>query len=381
MALNPVTGGGPGVSVTPRDPKREAQLRRSARWHRIDRRVSPYLYISPFYIMFAIVGLFPLVYTAFISTRQWNVAMGNQGMAVCGLTCPSIGNTPTWYANFLWVMHQPDFWKALRNTLAIFGISTIPQLIMAMIIAYVLSTKLRGATFWRMGVLLPYVLAPMALAIIFSQVFSDNLGLANTVLSWLGLPTVAWHANALASWIAISVIVNIRWTGYNALILLAAMLAIPGELIEAAEVDGANRVRQLFFVVIPQLRPTLVFVIITSTIGGLQIFDEPQMFSPSSNFGGSSGQYLTVTQFLWRTGFQSQNNAGLGRAAAMAWILFLLVVLLVILNFALTRRIGGDDGPGEARRKVAPAPAGATITSAPRGAAISPNAKRKGELR
>ncbi|MCL2316818.1 MAG: sugar ABC transporter permease [Actinomycetia bacterium] len=360
----------PAPSLIGSDPKREARLRRSARWHKIDRRVSPYLYISPFYLMFALVGLFPLVFMAYISTRQWNVAMGDQGVAVCGLTCPSIGNAPAWYANFLWVLHQPDFWTALRNTCAIFLISTIPQLILALAIAYVLSAKLRGATFWRMGVLLPYVLAPMALAIIFSQVFSDNLGLANTVLSALHLPTVAWHTKPLAAWIAIAVIVNIRWTGYNALILLAAMLAVPSELIEAAEVDGASPIRQLLFITIPQLRPTLVFVIITSTIGGLQIFDEPQMFSPSSNFGGSSQQYLTITQFLWRTGFMSQNNAGLGRAAAMGWLLFLLVIVLVILNFALTRRIAGPDVPREPgrsrRRPGATRPADAASTGGAR---------------
>jgi len=328
----------------------QRRLHRSARWHRIDRLVSPYAYISPFYILFAIVGLFPLIYTAYIATRKWNIMKGNQGVGVCGLTCPSIGSEPHWYANFLWVLHQPDFWMALRNTIAIFLISTIPQLILALLIAYVLSAKLRGATFWRMGVLLPYVLAPMALAIIFSQIFADQMGIANAILRVFGLPAVAWHSNTLASWIAISIIVNIRWTGYNALILLAAMQAVPRELIEAAEVDGASRARQLFNVTLPQLRPTLIFVIITSTIGGLQIFDEPQMFSQAGSYGGSSQQFLTVTQFLWRTGFQSQNDSNMSRAAAIAWLLFLVVIVLVIINFVATRRIASSDVPSHASR-------------------------------
>ena len=322
---------------------------RSAMWHKLDQRASPYLYISPFYILFAIVGLFPLIFTAYIATRQWNISKNNLGPAICGATCPSIGTSPHWYANFLWVLNQPDFWTALRNTIGIFLISTIPQLILALIIAYVLSANLRGRTFWRMGVLLPYVLAPMALAIIFTQVFADQMGLVNTILTWLHLPTVAWHSNMLGSWIAIAVIVNVRWTGYNSLIMLAAMQAIPQELIEAAEVDGASRIRQLLFVTVPQLRPTLIFVIITSTIGGLQIFDEPQMFSISSNYGGSSKQFLTVTQFLWKTGFVTQNDSNMGRAAAIAWLLFIIVIILVALNFLLTRRISSGDEPKATR--------------------------------
>jgi cellobiose transport system permease protein len=311
--------------------------------YKIDRAASPYLYISPFYILFAVVGLFPLVFTAYIATRMWSLQGGNLGVAVCGLTCPSIGNDAHWYANFLWVMNQSVFWVALRNTVMIFLISAIPQLVLAIIIAYVLNSNLRAKTFWRMGVLVPYVLAPMALAIIFTQVFSDQLGLFNTVLSWVHIPPIAWHASPLASWVAIAVIVDIRWTGYNALILLAAMQAIPAEVIEAAEVDGASRLRQLIFVTLPQLRPTLVFVIITATIGGLQIFDEPQMFSISSNYGGSSHQFLTVTQLLWRTGFFTQNDSSMGRAAAIAWVLFLIVIVLVVINFTLTRRIGGSE--------------------------------------
>jgi cellobiose transport system permease protein len=328
----------------------DRRLRRSAFWHKVDRTASPYVYISPFYILFAIIGLFPLFYTAYIATRQWNIMKGNLGVAVCGLTCPSIGNDPHWYANFLWVLHQPTFWLALRNTVMIFLISTIPQLILALIIAYVLNSKLRAATFWRMGVLLPYMLAPMALAIIFSQVFADNMGLANTIFRALRLPEVAWHSNALASWIAISVIVDIRWTGYNALILLAAMQAIPPETIEAAEVDGASRSRQLFNVMIPQLRPTLIFIVITSTIGGLQIFDEPQMFSQSTSYGGNSYQFLTVTQFLWKTGFQGQTDSNMSRAAAIAWLLFILVIILVLINFLVTRRISSSDVPKRATR-------------------------------
>ncbi|MDR0283942.1 MAG: sugar ABC transporter permease [Propionibacteriaceae bacterium] len=326
----------------------DARLQRRAKWSRLDIRLSPYLYISPFYIVFAIVGLFPLLYTAYIATRKWNSIAGDTGTAICGATCGD-ANATSWFGNFDWVLHQPDFWVALRNTFAIFLISTVPQIIAAILIAHVLDSNLRAKTFWRMGVLLPYVVAPMAAAIIFSQVFSDNMGIINSLFNAVGLPKVAWHANPLASWIAIASIVDFRWTGYNTLILLAAMQAIPHELNEAAEVDGAGRWRQLVSITIPQLRPTLIFVIITSTIGGLQIFDEPQMFSSAGSYGGSSQQFLTVTQFLWRTGFVSTNNSNMGRAAAVAWILFLIIVAMAVVNFLLTSRISSGDARASRR--------------------------------
>ena len=149
---------------------------------------------------------------------------------------------------------------------------------MALVIAALLDANLRAKTFWRMGVLVPYVVAPVAVALIFGQMFADQSGLINQLLRDLGIPAVHWHAAVLPSHIAIATMVNFRWTGYNTLVLLAAMQAIPRDLYEAALIDGANRVRQFFSVTIPMLRPAIIFVIITSTIGGLQIFDEPRMF-------------------------------------------------------------------------------------------------------
>ena len=116
--------------------------------------------------------------------------------------------------------------------------------------------------------------------------------------------------------------VNFRWTGYNALILLAAMQAVPREYYEAATVDGANAFRQFWSITLPSLRPTLIFVIITSTIGGLQIFDEPRMFDQTGK-GGAAQQWLTITLYLYNIGWGEFN---FGRAAALAWILFLIIL-------------------------------------------------------
>lgn len=330
--------------------------RRSGGWSQLAYKSTPYLYIAPFFILFACVGLFPMIYTAWIAMRNYNTMTGDAGWAVCGAVCGTSTTDQSWFGNFQWVLHQRDFWMALRNTFSIFLLSTIPQMILALFIAWVLNANLRAKTFWRMGVLLPYIVAPSAAGIIFSQIFSDRMGAINVLLQALGMQPIAWHANTLAAQVAIATIVNFRWTGYNSLILLAGMQAIPNDVMEAAVVDGAGKLRTFFSVTLPMLRPTLIFVIINSTIGGLQIFDEVQMFNNGTGAaGGPNNQYLTVSLYLYRLGFNqvSIGQPNLGRAAAVAWILFLVIVLVASLNFAITRLMASSDSnQGKAKRAV-----------------------------
>ena len=306
----------------------------SNRLSRLDLKVSPYLYISPFFIMFAIVGLFPIAFTAVISFQEWDLVR-NSGTFV-GLE------------QYIWILNDPKFWLALRNTFSIFILSSVPQLILALFIAAMLDRNIRAKTFWRMSVLLPFVMAPVAVALIFSNMFGDNHGLVNNILSDIGISPIPWHKDPFWSHIAIATMVNFRWTGYNALILLAAMQAVPREYYEAATVDGANAFRQLWSITLPSLRPTLIFVIITSTIGGLQIFDEPRMFDNVGE-GGAAQQWLTITLYLYNIGWGEFN---FGRAAALAWILFAIILAIGLINLFITRRLVRDEGGrGEIARR------------------------------
>jgi cellobiose transport system permease protein len=297
--------------------------RRLSHW---DLKLSPYLYISPFFILFLVIGLFPIAYTAVISFMDWDL----------------VRNTGTFigFDQYTYVLSQPKFWIALRNTFSIFLLSAVPQLILAIFIAALLDQNLRAKTFWRMGVLLPYIMAPVAVALIFSNMFGDRYGIINTALSHIGIPDIPWHSNAFASHIAIATMVNFRWTGYNTLILLAAMQAIPRDYYEAATVDGAGKVRQFFSITVPSLRPTLIFVIITATIGGLQIFDEPRMYDQYGT-GGANSQWLTITLYLYDIGWGQWN---FGRAAALAWILFLIILVIGVINLFVTRSLVRDEG-------------------------------------
>lgn len=312
--------------LPPADSKGVRRLAFPQRVSKWDVQVSPYLYISPFFILFALTGLFPLVYTAWVSLHNWNL-IGGQGKF-------------TGLENYAFVVAQPYFWNAVGNTFSIFLLSSVPQVVIALVIAAVLDANLRARTFWRMGVLVPFIVAPVAVGLIFNNLFADQFGLINGMLKAAGLDPVRWHSDSMASHLAIASMVNFRWTGYNALIFLAAMQAIPRDVFEAATIDGAGRLRQFFSVTVPMLRPTVIFVVITSTIGGLQIFDEPRVFD-QSGLGGADRQWQTLTMYIWELGWGQRN---FGRASAVAWLLFLIIVLIALLNFLITKRIASQGG-------------------------------------
>ncbi len=296
------------------------------RLHRLDAVVSPYLYVGSFFVVFCAFGLFPLGYTAWMSLTDRNLL--NPTTHFVGLD------------NYTALIHDSYFWNAVENTLAIFLISTIPQLMFAMFLAYVLNTKLRARTFFRMFVLLPQVTSLVAVALIFTQLFSHDYGLVNYVLGWFGIHAINWEAGRLSSWIALSVMVTWRWAGYNALIYLAAMQGIPDELYEAAAIDGAKPWRQFRHVTIPLLRPTIIFTVIVSTIGGLQLFTEPYLFEPLKQgaTGGSARQYQTVVMYLYEKAFAG-TQFDFGYAAAIGWALVLLIAVISLVNFLIVRRI------------------------------------------
>lgn len=312
----------------PAGPAPRTALTRRQRLTRLDAKLSPYLYVSPFFVVFAVVGLFPLAYTAYVSLYDWSL-IGGKGEFV-GL------------GNFREVLANPYFVKSLVNTFSIFVLSSGPQILIALALAGLLNTSLRNKTLWRMGILVPFVVSPVAVAIIFGNLFADRYGMVNQILGVVGLDPIQWHVNRLASHLAIASMVNWRWTGYNALILLAAMQAVPKELYESAALDGAGRIRQFVSVTIPMIRPTLVFVIITSTIGGLQIFAEPRLFDETmARNGGSDRQFSTMTMLVYDLGWRLRD---LGQASATAWLLFLVVIAVALFNFALTRRLAGAGG-------------------------------------
>jgi cellobiose transport system permease protein len=291
---------------------------------RLDLKLSPYLYVAPFFVIFAIFGLYPLVNTFWVSMHD----------AAPGIPGEFIG-----MKNYTQLWSDSQFWHSVQNTFGMFILSTVPQLLLALILANALNRRIRGRTFFRMAIAVPIITSTAAVALVFGQLFGRDYGLINQLLELFGkTENLDWRASRFASWAAISTMVDWRWTGYNSLIYLAAMQAIPKDLYESAALDGASRRRQFWQITVPMLRPTIIFTVIISTIGGLQLFTEPLLYSSGAGAisGGSTGQFQTVTMYLYQATF-SRFRYGYG--AAVAWVLFLLIVLTALINYLITRRI------------------------------------------
>jgi len=282
-----------------------------------------YAYVAPFVVMFAVFCLAPVIYSVYISFFHWD---------------PLGSSTFTGLRNFNLLLHDSDLWLALRNTFSIWALSTFPQMFMAIALANVLrNTRLRGKSFFRTILLVPNITSVIAITIVFSQLFGRDFGIINDVLSWAGLGHhIDFIEGVIPSHIQIASMITWRWIGYNTLIFLASMLAIPNELYESSSVDGATKWQQFRYVTLPQLKNTITFVLIVGTIGGLQVFAEPQQLAAD---GGSSKQFLTLTLFLYNQAFV---NNKYGYAAAIGIFITFIVLIISAVNFVITRKISND---------------------------------------
>ena len=303
-----------------------------------------YALVSPFFLVFAAFGLYPLLYTAWVSLHRVELSRPEHQEWV-GL------------GNYHFLLTSDFFWNALKNTFTLGIISTVPQLMMALGLAHLLNYRLRGTTFWRVTMLMPYATSVAAATLVFAQLFGRDYGLVNWVLGLVGVDHISWESGRWTSQLAISTIVTWRWTGYNALVYLAGMQTIPSDLYEAAAMDGATRWQQFRHVTIPALRPTILFTVVVSTIGATQLFGEPLLFGGiSGHLGGADRQYQTLGLLLYDQGWF---NGQLGRASATAWTMFLIIVVAVLVNarLAMGRRHHTHPGPSAAApRRPAPRP-------------------------
>jgi cellobiose transport system permease protein len=303
-------------------PARSANRSRLRSRSRLPGSRAAYGYIAPFFVVFAAFSIYPWLDTAWVSLHNVRLTSYDQQQWV-GL------------ANYRNLFTNKFFYNALRNTISIGIISTVPQLCLALGIAHLLNYRLRARTFFRVAMLMPYATSLAAATVIFLQLFDKDLGIINWGLHLVHLPRLDWQGAKWPSQIAVSAIVTWRWTGYNALIYLAGMQAIDDSLYEAAAIDGASRWQQFRHVTIPGLRPTILFTIVVSTIGAAQLFGEPLLYHSGLPDGGTSGQYQTLGLLMYQQGW---TNDRLGLASATAWTMFAIIVAAVLTNLLLARR-------------------------------------------
>ena len=295
-------------------------LRLSPRW-------APYVFISPFFVLFGVFGVFPLLFSLYLAFQSWEPTSGIGAMQFVGL------------ANFAFALGDEWFWKSLKNTLWLAVCTGVPQHLVAIPLAVFIHTSFKRLRDGMVGAyFLPYITSTVAIAIMFSSLFSRDYGLVNSALGLLGVPPVDWLNRP--EWLkpAVGLIIFWRYLGFNVVLYLAALQTIPKDLYEAATMDGAGRLQQFFHITLPSLKPMIYFGVMLSVIGGLQIFEEP--FILTNGKGGADQAAMTSGVYLFRMAFDFNDFGG---SSAMSWILFAVVALLTWLTnraFAPKARAG-----------------------------------------
>ncbi|TSB47943.1 carbohydrate ABC transporter permease [Alkalicoccobacillus porphyridii] len=276
-------------------------------------KATPYVFIAPAVILFLLFTAYPIIASVILSFQKFE-----------GGSYVFAG-----FDNYIRLIYDTIFQTALLNTFIIFILQVPLMLLLSMILANVLNNQLlRLKGFFRVSFFLPAVTSLVAYSLLFSVLLQDN-GLINQLISNFGIAAIPWLTDGTWAKISIVIAMTWRWTGYNMIIYLAALQNIPHEMYEAAKMDGAGKIRQFFSITVPSLKPVILFTGILSTIGTLQLFDEP--FNLTS--GGPANSTMTLGLYIYENGFEYFD---FNYASAVAYVVVMLVAVLSIIQFKIT---------------------------------------------
>jgi multiple sugar transport system permease protein len=291
--------------------------------HRLPRRrtLQAYVFVSPAILTLILFTAGPFLFTLWVSLHNWNLIQPVSQMPFVGVE------------NYRYLLTRDDvFHRALRNTFvfAICGVGI--NAVLGLAGALLLNTRLRARIFWRTLFFLPIVTAPLALGMMWTSLLGKNYGLVNNILRQLSLPPQPFLSSpdqALGCIIGIAVY---QYVGYYMIIYLAGLQGIPREYYDAAAVDGAGRWQSFWHITLPLLRPVLLFIVVTNTIGALQVFDivfAATTGGASTSGGGPAGSTMVVVLHMYNTSFRFFR---MGRATAMALALFLIIFVITLFQ-------------------------------------------------
>ncbi len=265
---------------------------------------------------FLIFIAYPLLFAVYASFTKWN-----------GLGEPVLNGVD----NYVQMWNDPYFWQAMGNT--VFMMIGIPiGLIISLLLALALNRKMRGTTFFRTVYYVPVISSLAAVAILWQWAYNGDFGLVNQVLAFFGIDGPNWLQNAETAKPAIIIMAIWKGLGFSMLLYLAALQSVPRHLYEAAAIDGAGAVSQFRHITIPMLRPVTFFLVVTSIIGGAQIFIEINIMTPT---GGPEFSTASIVWYIWQKAF---NYLQMGYATAMSVVLGLLVFVITAIQFQVNRR-------------------------------------------
>jgi cellobiose transport system permease protein len=282
----------------------------------------PYLFISPFFILFFTFALFPLVYTFWLSFSNWD---GMSPAKFVGL------------ANYIRLLTVDQFFKlSIANTFVLGFMCMVPKLSLALLVAVAIhSARLRLKDFYQVAYFLPIITSPVAVAIVFLTIYGQQYGILNYVLTRLGFEPVQWLVVSSTIKPAITILIVWHEVGWYMVIYMAGLQSIPQDLYDAASVDGAGSWASFWHVTIPMLQNVILFTVVIDIIGELQIFGEPYILVGAA--GGTNRAGLTMSMNLFANAF---TNLRFGYSSAQAYIMFAIISIISFLNIKIFGRPG-----------------------------------------
>lgn len=281
-----------------------------------------YLFITPFFLSFLTFSIYPIFYSLFISFHSYDPL--------------TLKMTPVSFANYSRLLQSNYFWDSVVNTVEIWLISIIPQLTIALILSLILNERwVKGKNALRSIYYFPNLITPITIGMLFTLLFGYPGGTVNNLMTGLGLfpEAVNFRDTPILAKIVGGIAICWQNFGYNIIFITAGLHSISADVYEAAEVDGANAWQRTTKITMPLLRPIMLYIMITSIIGGLQIFDIPKML-----FNGSNNNYATRTMVLYMYESAFQNwQFGYGAAAAYTIALIIGAFSLLTIVYNATR--------------------------------------------
>ena len=281
-----------------------------------DRNTNAYFFLTPFLLVFCAFWIWPILHSLSLSFQNTRIR-------------PSVFDLS---ANWGRLSIDPAFANALKNSLIIMGVQVPIMIVLAVLLAVMLNSPLlRAKGIMRFAFFAPVVVSEVAYAAVFRLIFNADFGIVNKMLNGIGIDRIAWFSDPNAAMAVIIMAITWRWVGYNAIIILSGLQSIPGDIYEAALLDGASKAKQFLFITLPLLKPVVIFCVVLSIIGSLQLFTEPFLIT---NRGGPGGATETLGIFIYRQGLAAFN---FGYASAIAYTLTIMAVAFSLLNLWLGR--------------------------------------------
>lgn len=283
-----------------------------------------YLFIAPLFLGTVIFGIFPILYSFFLSITKWDLLSGFQGMV--------------WFDNFISVFTDKTTLYEIRNTL-VYSAATVPiTLLFSLFFANLLSKGIKGKGMFRIIYFLPNIIMPTAVAMVWRWLLNTKYGLVNMVLRAVGLPAPSWISDP--NFIMTSLIIVGVWSGigYNTIILLAAIQGLSRDMYESAELDGAGEWVKFTKITLPLVSPSLFFLLTMGIMKAMRAFDMIYMFigkDPWSAGGPLLDAVRTMVYGIYFNGFTRMN---MGMASAESVVLFLMILIVTGLQFKLQEK-------------------------------------------